>query len=71
MTQKRSRDYTGVFVAVVLGGLVVIVWGLLMASMYSLGAGSRTSYLGQLSRDVTLIAPEAPNPDKAQQTGTN
>jgi hypothetical protein len=71
-TRKQPRDYTGVFIAVVLSGLVVIVWGLMMASMYSMGARTRTSYLTQLSRDIAPIAPDMPNSDKAGlASGTN
>lgn len=60
-TKTKRKDYTGIFLAVVLTGLGVVVWGLVMASVYSVSATARGGYLSRVSREIapaTLNVPE-------------
>ena len=71
-TKTRRRDYTGIFLAIVLTGLVVIVWGLVMASVYSVSATARGGYLSRISRQAGPVVPNAPEVVKsAPGAGTN
>jgi len=72
VTKTRRKDYTGVFLGVVLVGLVVIVWGLVMASVYSVSATARGGYLSRISRQVAPVVPSVPDSAKsAIGQGTN
>jgi hypothetical protein len=72
VTKTRRKDYTGVFLGIVLAGLVVVVWGLVMANMYSVSATARGGYLSRVSRQIAPIVPSVPDTVKlAPVLGTN
>ncbi|MBY0382877.1 MAG: hypothetical protein K2W78_13270 [Xanthobacteraceae bacterium] len=72
VTKARRRDYTSIFLGIVLAGLVVIVWGLVMASVYSVSATARGGYLSRVSRQVAPAVLSVPDSVKsAPDAGTN